>query len=124
MKKRFFLSVLIIFVVCSVSAAPKGPKISLKNSTGYEIAEIYISPTDWDGWGDDYLVNTTLDDGDTFTTNLPVPLSEADVYDIQFVDVEGDFYTRIEIPVKGGDTIEITMDHLDEDYEGEDESAE
>jgi hypothetical protein len=126
MKKRILLLVLVIFAVCPVFAAPKGPKITLKNSTGYEIAEIYVSPADSDDWGDDYLVNMSLDDGDTFTMSLPRPLSEINTYDIQFVDIEGDSYSQFEVHVKSGDTIEITMDDLDvdEDYEEETEAAE
>jgi hypothetical protein len=124
MKKRILLSVLIIFAVCSVFAAPKGSKIALKNLTGYEITEIYVSPADSEDWGDDYLVNTSLDDGDTFTVTLPRLFSEANVYDFKFVDIEGDSYRRFDVTIGNGDIVEITMDDLDEDYGEEAESAE
>jgi hypothetical protein len=92
----------------------KRPKITLVNSTGYEITEIYVSPASSDDWGDDYLVNATLDDGDSFSVTLPVSLSESDVYDIQFTDTDGDTYTQFEVAVRNGATIEITFDDLDE----------
>ena len=119
MKKKIFLSVLVFFVIFSLSAAPreKGPRITLKNSTGYEIEEIYVSPADLDDWGDDYLVNTTLDDGDSMTLTLPWPLSEIDTYDIQFVDIEGDSYTQFEVLVNNGSLIEMTFDDIDDDEE-------
>ena len=116
MKKKLFLSLLVFFVVFSVSAQKKtGPRITLKNSTGYEVSEIYISPADSEAWGDDYLVNTTLDDGDSFTVNLPRPLSEVDTYDFQFVDIEGDSYTQFDVVVKSGSLIEMTFDDIDDD---------
>ncbi|MDR1627085.1 MAG: hypothetical protein LBT33_11160 [Spirochaetia bacterium] len=119
MGKRFFLFVLFFAVVFSLASEPavpagKKPKISLLNSTGYEVTEIYVSPASSDDWGDDYLVNATLDDGDSFIVTLPVPLSQADTYDIQFVDIDGDTYSRYDEPVRNGTVIEITDEHLDE----------
>jgi hypothetical protein len=120
MKKRIFLFILLFVTVFSLAAAPSGKsKINLQNSTGYEITEIYVSPASSDDWGDDYLVNATLDDGDSFTITLPSPLATTDSYDIQFVDIEGDSYTKFDVTVKNGGTIEITMDDLDE-YDEED----
>jgi hypothetical protein len=125
MKKHIFLFIFLLatgFILAAEPSGGKRPKIILQNSTGYEIAEIYVSPASSEDWGDDYLVNTTLDDGDSFTVSLPVPLSQADVYDIQLVDVEGDTYTQFDVSVKNGATVEITIDDLDE-YEGDEDSA-
>ncbi|MDR1932385.1 MAG: hypothetical protein LBQ57_06120 [Spirochaetales bacterium] len=119
MKKRMLVCVLLAAALFTVSAAPAGkPKITLKNSTGYEVEEIYISPASSEEWGDDYLVNATLDDGESFTVTLSSPLSEVDTYDIQFIDFEGDSYTQFDVPVKNGAVIEMTMDDLD-DYDEE-----
>ncbi|MDR3200664.1 MAG: hypothetical protein LBT68_04335 [Spirochaetales bacterium] len=123
MKKRILLFVLLAAAVFTVSAAPAVKlKITLKNLTGYEIEEIYVSPADSEDWGDDYLVNTTLDDGESFTVILL--RSEAAAYDIQFVDIDGDSYTKFDVPVKSGVVIEITMDDLDEYDEEKDDPVE
>ena len=113
MKKRILLSLLIFFAVSLAFAA--GPRITLKNSTGYEIAEIFISPADSDDWGDDYLGNTTLDDGDSFTVTLPQPLSAVDTYDFQFIDIDGDSYTQFDVVIRNGSLIEMTFDDIDDD---------
>jgi hypothetical protein len=127
MKKRVFLFIFLLAAVFPLAAEPvsggKRPKLTLLNSTGYEVTEIYVSPASSDDWGDDYLVNATLDNGDSFTVTLPVPLSQADTYDIQFVDIDGDTYTRYDEPVKNGMVIEITDEHLDE-YEEDADSVE
>jgi hypothetical protein len=121
MKKYILVWVLCIFAVFSVSAAPGGKtKLILQNSTGYEISEIYVTSADRDDWGEDYLVNTTLDDGDSFTINLP----KDGVYDIQFIDVDGDSYSQFEVAVKNNTTIELTQDDLDKDYDEEYEDDE
>ena len=119
MKKKLFLALVCFFVAFSVFAAPKdkGPKVTLKNSTGFEVTEIYVSPANSDNWGDDYLVNTTLDDGDSLTITLPWPLSEVSSYDIQFIDIEEDSYTQFDVAVKNGSIIEMTQDDLDEEGE-------
>ncbi|MDR1179328.1 MAG: hypothetical protein LBK44_02390 [Spirochaetales bacterium] len=118
MKNRICLFVFLVGVIFPLCAEPsfvgKRPKIILLNSTGYEVTEIYVSPASSDDWGDDYLVNTTLDDGDSFSVTLPVPLSEVDVYDFQFVDIDGDTYTLFDVSVKNGGTVEITDEDLDE----------
>ena len=116
--KKVFLSLLVFFVIFSASASPReqGPRISLKNSTGYEVFEIYVSPSTSDDWGGDYLVNTTLDDGDTFTLVLPRPLSEVNIYDIQFVDIDGDTYSRFDVVINNESVIEMTFDDIDDDY--------
>jgi hypothetical protein len=129
MKKHIFLFIFLLALVFSLAAQSSGgkkPKITLQNSTGYEITEIYVSPASSDDWGDDYLVNTSLDDGDSFTISLPLPLSQTDMYDIQFVDIEGDTYTQYDVSVKNGATLEITMDDLDEyeEVEGAGEESE
>jgi hypothetical protein len=129
MKKHIFLLILFFAVMFCLAAAPPGKsRITLQNSTGYEISEVYVSPASADDWGDDYLVNATLDDGDSFTISLPRSLSETNMYDIQFVDIEGDSYTRFDVAVKSGATVEITMDDLDEydddEYYGDADSIE
>ncbi|MDR1317686.1 MAG: hypothetical protein LBK13_12520 [Spirochaetales bacterium] len=118
MKKRVCLFIFFVALVFPLCAEPsfvgKRSKIILLNSTGYEVTEVYVSPASSDDWGDDYLVNTTLDNGDSFSVTLPVPLSEADVYDIQFVDIDGDTYTLFDVPVRNGGTVEVTDEDLDE----------
>ena len=121
MKKNICVSILVLLAAVYGFSSPRST-ITLKNSTGYEIFEIYVSPADSEDWGSDYLVNTTLDDGDSFTITLPRPLSEARIYDIMFVDIDDDRYCQFDISLTNGQTIEITMDDLydtEKDYDSE-----
>ena len=111
MKKTYFLAVLFFFIAFSVFAAPL--KIIFKNSTGYEIVEIYISPSNSDDWGDDYLAGASLNDGRSFTVTLNPSAGEKNLYDVQLVDIEGYTYSQYDIPVKNDTIIEFTSDDLD-----------
>ena len=119
MKKSILASVLVVVAAVCVFAAPRGPRITLKNSTGYEVRELFVSPADSEDWGSDYLVNTTLDDGDSFIITLPKPLSEERIYDIMCVDIEDDRYCQFEVAITEGKIIEMTLDDLYDDSEDE-----
>jgi hypothetical protein len=82
------------------------------------VYEIYISPKEYDEWGDDFLGDEDiLSDGETFTARLEYPLSRIDTYDILLVDEDGNGYTKFEVTVSNNKRIEFTLDDLDEDLD-------
>jgi hypothetical protein len=84
--------------------------ISITNTTGgWDLVDLYLAPFGARTWGEDRLQgDSTLTEGDTWTMEVP-----AGVYSIRVVDVDGDTYTRLSLPVM--DTLEwvVTLDDLD-----------
>jgi hypothetical protein len=57
-------------------------------------------------------------DGENFTVALPLPLAKQQVYDIMFVDSDGDSYSQYDISVQDNSLIVMTFEDYD-DYEAE-----
>ncbi len=56
----------------------------LVNKTGYDIAEVYISPANDKDWGEDVMGKDTLDDGDRVTIEFSHKEKEC-VWDMKIV---------------------------------------
>ena len=61
----------------------------LVNDTGYEVVEIYVSPTSEDDWEEDVLGRDTLADGERVTITFDRDEDRCR-YDIKLVDEDGD----------------------------------
>lgn len=94
---------------------------NLFNETGYNIYELYVSPTDSEEWGEDILGEDVLMNGDSFMVTFDeeweaVLLAfEVEKYDLKVIDEDGDefVYTELELET----IMDITL-YLDEDLEG------
>ena len=106
--------ILFFFTIFTAFTAPL--KFNLKNSTGYEISEIYVSPSSSSDPGDDLLGGASLQDGKSFTVNINPPGGGKVLYDVLVFDIEDDLYSKFEIPITDGLVIEFTLDDLDEEY--------
>ncbi|OPL18716.1 MAG: hypothetical protein AVO35_05140 [Candidatus Aegiribacteria sp. MLS_C] len=84
--------------------------ISIVNDLGgYDIFYVYISPTDSEDWGEDWLGSEVLLQGDELIVHL-----DPGTYDIQIEDVDGDTYTMWELDVNDtGYQWVVTLDDLD-----------
>jgi hypothetical protein len=89
------------------------PSIRIKNSTGYTIYYIYVSPISNDNWGNDVLGDKILRNGETVTVSLSQALNVVNRYDIQLKDEDGDTYTKRNIQVTTNTLIEFTIHDLD-----------
>nr|AGS52038.1 hypothetical protein [uncultured bacterium contig00008] len=95
-----------------------GPPITIINNTGYPIRNIYISSTADDYWGTDRLsAEEVLNDGYSVTLNLPYPVNVVNRYDIMLKDSDGDTYTKMNVLVSAGSTIEFTFDDIDWEWD-------
>ena len=113
MKKIIALCVFLLFAVFSI-AAQNLPVISIVNNTGYTVFCVYISPSDYEDWGEDLLdSDEVLYDGETFTCQLPQPLSKVKAYDILLEDEDGDTYSKWHISVAANPRVIFTFDDLD-----------
>jgi hypothetical protein len=70
-----------VFGATHALAAPQD--FELVNSTGYEIKNVYISPTTSDDWGDDVLGEDTLASGDSQEIKFPEGRSDACHWDLK-----------------------------------------
>jgi hypothetical protein len=70
------------------------PSIRITNNTGYDVYYIYISPSDSEDWGEEFLGDDVLLDGHSVNIRLDYPLSRAAVYDIRVEDEDGDTYVK------------------------------
>ena len=108
----------IIFAGCASSGSPasttSASSITIVNATGYTVWYVYVSPSDDTNWGLDLLdSDQVLPNGESFTYQLPRPLSKA--YDICLVDSDEDSYTKWNVNLSSGSVIIFTFD--DYDYE-------
>lgn len=63
------------FLASPAEAQTAKQNFKLVNRTGYELGELYVSPSKSDAWGRDILGKSTIEDGDsaeiTFNNNTP-----------------------------------------------------
>ena len=114
MKRIFFMGLFLLITAFSISAQNL-PSIRIVNNTGYVIYYICVSPSDSDDWGEDLLEDNVLLEGETFTYQLPQPLSRVSVYDIMLEDEDGDLYYKWEVNVTNNSRIVFTFDDIELD---------
>lgn len=104
----FFAGVFIVSLV-----AQEHPTIRIVNNTGYVGYYLYVSLTTINEWEEDLLEDDVLPDGEAVAVKLAYSLSEANRYDIQLEDEDGDTYTKWDVLITPNALIEFTMDDLD-----------
>ena len=126
MKEKIFIS-LFSFLSLFIYGQPlKG--VLFFNSTGYDLKELYVSPTSHDDWYDDLLNGQILSNGETININIPDYNDSELMFDARALDVDGDEYSRFEIDLSDetDKSIELTFDDYDDsstdsdDYSGGD----
>ncbi|MFO8184872.1 MAG: hypothetical protein R6U39_11985 [Candidatus Aegiribacteria sp.] len=105
--KRTFLLLAAMGLLASVAAGT----VRIVNDTGgYDIWYIFISPTNNDNWGDDWLdSDEILSSGSSVSFNVP-----DGVYDIRLIDEDEDEYVRWNVDVDGPYTWNVTLSDLGE----------
>ena len=112
---------LLIFIFLMLSVVVFGQAINgvlFINSTGYEISELYVSPTSHDDWYDDLLNGQTVGDGDSLTISIPDYEDSDLLFDAMAVDIDGDEYSRFEIDLSNPNnrSFEFTFDDYDDEF--------
>jgi len=84
--------------------------VTISNGLGdWEITGVWISASNTDSWGDNYLVGEVLYPGDSYTAYV-----QSGTYDIYLEDEDGDTYTRWEITIgSNGYSWEAALSDLD-----------
>jgi len=125
--KIIAIIVLIGFTIAACASAPQPivqttpqpeqtqqlPRITIINNTGYPVYEMYMSSSDDDFWGSDWLNDEILSSGRAIVITLKVPLSTDSVYDIMLVDTDDDTYTKMNVRITENAIIEFVFDDID-----------
>jgi hypothetical protein len=98
MRKLFVFGLVLLLGAFSASAQ-SFPSVRITNNTGFDVYYIYISPSESDDWGDNFLENDILLDGHSADIGLKYPLSSVDTYDICLEDGDGDSYFKYEVKI-------------------------
>lgn len=105
MKKVLSLA---LALTAAVSFQASANTIKLVNQTGWDLYEIYLSPSSQDSWGEDHLGDQILETGDSLTLT--------DVtngrWDLLIVDMDGDKCTVSDIHITASETVNISGEDL------------
>ncbi|MDR0730804.1 MAG: hypothetical protein LBF63_03985, partial [Treponema sp.] len=83
------------------------PQVRIVNNTGYLVYYVYVVASTAQYWGDDKLGSSVLSNGGSVL--VPLPSSPANRYGIMLKDLDGDTYTKWNIPIRGNQTITLTI---------------
>jgi hypothetical protein len=87
------------------------PQVRIVNNTGYLVYYVYAVAVSAQYWGDDKLGNDTLSNGSSVLIHLPS--SSTNRYGIRLKDLDGDTYTKWNIPISNNQTITFTIQDID-----------
>ena len=109
MKKLLVLMMMMMMIAIPVFTESIS-SIVVKNDTGYDFTEVFISLSSSDDWNDDYLEGDSLSDGSSRTIYLRDDSDDCD-YDFMAVDIDGDDYTKFNINLcSSNGTVIFTFD--------------
>jgi hypothetical protein len=89
------------------------PQVRIVNNTGFLVYYMYVVASTAQYWGDDKLGRGTLSNGGSVSIGLPS--SNTNRYGIKLKDLDGDTYTKWNIPISNNQTITFTIQDLDID---------
>jgi len=85
---NIIIAFIILSVIGSVFAQAKKHEFILRNQTGVEIHQLFLSPHSSDDWAQDVLGRDTLPDGEAVQINFDVR-DKDDMWDLKVVDGKG-----------------------------------
>jgi len=92
--KKFFTTLSISIILFStILASAETLPFRVTNETGYPFFAVFISHESELSWGKDFLGAGVLMSGETKTFYVDNSEYNSTIYDVQFVDIDGDTYT-------------------------------
>ena len=85
----------------------------ITNSTGYRVKNVFVARAGDQDWGNDLLSGRAMAAGETIVINLLNFDASKPQYNIRFIDVDGDGYTRLNQRIRKGSKVRIEASHLD-----------
>jgi hypothetical protein len=112
--KKITIACFFLWCFLTVLPAQENPLITIVNNTGYTVYYVFISDSNSDTWGQDFLdSDQILENNQSAAFRLPYPLSRVKRYDIRLEDLDGDTYTKMNVAVASGSRIVFTFDDFD-----------
>jgi hypothetical protein len=108
-KNLFLLIILLLATSSTVLFAQQNFTVTFTNDTGYDINELYISPSVSDDWHDDLLGGLSIRNGSSMDVSVPVLEDDVRLYDILAIDVDGDRYEMFEVDLSDTSGRAVTM---------------
>ncbi len=102
------LGVLMLMSSAALFAQESFP-VTFTNDTGYDIIELYISPSVSDDWNDDLLQGMTVRNGSSMEVSVPLIEGDTPFYDVLAIDVDEDRYELFEIDLSPASDRTVTM---------------
>ena len=81
--------------------------VTLVNLSGFDIYNLYLSPSNDENWGPDQLGEWVLEDGQQYTLKM-----QCGTYDVQLIDEDGDTCTLNELYMCGSEEAVINPEDL------------
>ena len=92
--KKFFTTLSISIILFStIIASAETLRFTVTNQTGYPLFAVFISHESEESWGRDFLGADVMMPGETRTFHVNNSAYNSTIYDIRFVDSDGDTYT-------------------------------
>jgi hypothetical protein len=102
-------------VVATVQVIAHEPEnqITITNQTGYTAFYLYVSPSSSTEWGNDLLGRDVLLSGSSWKYRLPNNHRVGTLYDIRLTDLDGDTYSKFQIPIASNQNIVFNIADID-----------
>jgi hypothetical protein len=88
------------------------PQVRIVNNTGFLVYDMYVVAVPAQYWGDDKLGSTLPNSS---SVSIRLPSSSTNRYGIRLKDLDGDTYTKWNIPISNNQTITFTIEDMDID---------
>lgn len=113
--KKLMVAGLFLLLSAFAASAQNLPSVRIVNNTGVTIYYVYISSPDSEDWGEDVLGEAFLENGQTFTYQLPRSLGSGSVFDLCIEDETEAKYIKWGATLTNNAQIVFTIDDLDMD---------
>jgi hypothetical protein len=107
--KTIWVSLIMICCSAAMVSAQESFFIDFTNNTGYEVMELYISPSVSDDWQNNFLENRSVQNEETLRLEVYPEGDHPLIYDVLAVDLDGDRYTRFDIDFSVNEERELVL---------------
>ncbi|GHS87803.1 hypothetical protein AGMMS49957_08300 [Synergistales bacterium] len=90
--KKGFIALMAVWAILFLSVTAEAGTISIKNNTGVEIVELFLSDSGTGDWEEDVLGNNTLSHGETLNINVDGAYNKFDLRITNGEDAALDFF--------------------------------
>ncbi len=109
MNRNYLIIVLSLLMSTAALYAQETFTVTFTNDTGYDINELYISPSVSDDWHDDLLQGRSVRSGSSMEVLVPEIEADTRFYDILAIDIDSDRYEMFEVDLSDASNRNVIM---------------